>query len=42
MLAQGFETERFLHGFAVPCTAADGVLLVQPDGDQDGLTAAVG
>jgi glucosamine--fructose-6-phosphate aminotransferase (isomerizing) len=42
MLAQGFETERFLHGFAVPCTAADGMLLVQPDGDQDGLTAAVG
>jgi glutamine---fructose-6-phosphate transaminase (isomerizing) len=42
MLAQGFDTERFLHGFAVPCTAADGVLLVQPDADPDGLTAAVG
>jgi glucosamine--fructose-6-phosphate aminotransferase (isomerizing) len=42
MLAQGFDTERFLHGFAVPYTAADGVLLVQPDADPDGLTAAVG
>jgi glutamine---fructose-6-phosphate transaminase (isomerizing) len=42
MLAEGFDTERFLHGFAVPCTAADGVLLVQPDADPDGLTAAVG
>jgi glutamine---fructose-6-phosphate transaminase (isomerizing) len=42
MLAEGFDTERFLHGFAVPCTAADGVLLVQPAADPDGLTEAVG
>jgi glutamine---fructose-6-phosphate transaminase (isomerizing) len=42
MLAQGFDTERFLHGFAVPYTAADGVVLLQPEADPDGLTAAVG
>jgi glucosamine--fructose-6-phosphate aminotransferase (isomerizing) len=42
MLAEGFDTERFLHGAAVPSTAADGVLLLQPAADQDGLTAAVG
>jgi glucosamine--fructose-6-phosphate aminotransferase (isomerizing) len=42
MLAEGFDTELFLHGNAVPLTAADGVLLLQPDADPDGLTAAVG
>jgi len=42
LLAQGFDTERLLHGFAVPYTAADGLLLVQPDADPDGLTAALG
>ncbi len=42
MLAEGFDAERFLHGNAVPFTAADGVLLLQPEADQDGLTAAVG
>ena len=42
MLAEGFDTELFLHGNAVPWTAADGVLLLQPAADPDGLTAAVG
>jgi glutamine---fructose-6-phosphate transaminase (isomerizing) len=42
MLAEGFDAERFLHGNAVPFTKADGVLLLQPEADQDGLTAAVG
>jgi glutamine---fructose-6-phosphate transaminase (isomerizing) len=42
LLAEGFDTERFLHGAAVPCTAADGVLLLEPGADPDGLTAAVG
>ena len=42
MLAEGFDAERFLHGNAVPFTAADGVLLLQPEADPDGLTAAVG
>jgi glutamine---fructose-6-phosphate transaminase (isomerizing) len=42
MLVEGFDAERFLHGAAVPCTPADGVLLLQPAADQDGLTAAVG
>jgi glucosamine--fructose-6-phosphate aminotransferase (isomerizing) len=32
----------FLHGNAVPFTAADGVLLLEPGADPDGLTAAVG
>ena len=42
LLAEGFDTERFLHGAAVPYTAADGLLLLEPDADPDGLTAAVG
>jgi glucosamine--fructose-6-phosphate aminotransferase (isomerizing) len=42
MLAEGFDTEMFLHGNAVPLTAADGVLLLEPGADPDGLTGAVG
>jgi glucosamine--fructose-6-phosphate aminotransferase (isomerizing) len=42
MLAEGYDTELFLHGSAVPFTAADGVLLLEPGADPDGLTAAVG
>jgi glucosamine--fructose-6-phosphate aminotransferase (isomerizing) len=42
LLAEGFDTERFLHGAAVPFTAADGLLLLEPAADPDGLTAAVG
>ena len=42
LLAEGFDTERFLHGAAVPYTAADGLLILEPGADPDGLTAAVG
>lgn len=42
MLAQGFDSERFLHGEAVPLTAADGLVLLEPGADPDGLTAALG
>ncbi|MFI5804157.1 SIS domain-containing protein [Streptomyces sp. NPDC051561] len=41
MLAEGFESDRFLHGAAVPLTAADGLLVLQPDADADGLTEAL-
>jgi glutamine---fructose-6-phosphate transaminase (isomerizing) len=42
MLAEGFDPDRLLHGGAVPYTAADGLLLLEPGGDPDGLTAALG
>ncbi len=42
LLAQGFDAERFLHGEAVPLTAADGLVLLEPAADPDGLTAALG
>jgi glucosamine--fructose-6-phosphate aminotransferase (isomerizing) len=42
MLAEGFDSERLLHGAAVPYTAADGLVLLEPDADADGLTAALG
>ncbi len=42
MLAEGFEAELYLHGSAVPFGAADGLLLLQPDADPDGLVAALG
>lgn len=42
MLAEGFESDRFLHGAAVPLTAADGLLILEPDADADGLTGALG
>jgi glutamine---fructose-6-phosphate transaminase (isomerizing) len=42
VLAEGFESERFLHGAAVPYTAADGLLILEPGADTDGLTAALG
>lgn len=42
MLAEGFDTDRLLHGGAVPYTAADGLVLLEPQADPDGLTAAVG
>jgi glucosamine--fructose-6-phosphate aminotransferase (isomerizing) len=41
-LAEGFEAENYLHGSAVPFGAADGLLLLEPDGDPDGLVAALG
>ncbi len=42
MLAEGFDSERLLHGPAVPLTAADGLVLLEPAADGDGLTAALG
>ncbi|MBT2383462.1 SIS domain-containing protein [Streptomyces sp. ISL-11] len=42
ILAEGFDSDRFLHGAAVPYTAADGLVLLEPAADADGLTAALG
>ena len=42
MLAEGFDTDRLLHGGAVPLTAADGLVVLEPAADPDGLTGAVG
>jgi len=42
MLAEGFDAEYFLHGSAVPLTSADGLVLLQPAADPDGLVAALG
>jgi glutamine---fructose-6-phosphate transaminase (isomerizing) len=42
MLAEGFDTDRLLHGGAVPCTAVDGLVVLEPQADPDGLTGAVG
>jgi len=42
MLAEGFDTDRLLHGGAVPLTAADGLVLLEPAADPDGLTVALG
>jgi glucosamine--fructose-6-phosphate aminotransferase (isomerizing) len=41
MLAEGFDTDRLLHGGAVPYTAADGLVVLEPAADPDGLTGAV-
>ena len=41
MLAEGFDTDRLLHGGAVPLTAADGLVVLEPAADPDGLTAAL-
>jgi glucosamine--fructose-6-phosphate aminotransferase (isomerizing) len=41
-LAEGFEAENYLHGSAVPFGAADGLVLVEPASDPDGLVAALG
>jgi glucosamine--fructose-6-phosphate aminotransferase (isomerizing) len=42
MLAEGFDPDRLLHGGAVPYTAADGLVLLEPDADPDGLAGALG
>ena len=42
MLAEGFDTDRLLHGGAVPYTATDGLVVLEPRADPDGLTGAVG
>src|SRR5438045_1717787 len=41
MLAEGFDTDRLLHGGAVPYTAADTLVVLEPAADPDGLTGAV-
>jgi glucosamine--fructose-6-phosphate aminotransferase (isomerizing) len=41
MLAEGFDTDRLLHGGAVPYTSADGLVVLEPGADPDGLTGAV-
>lgn len=42
LLAEGYETEYLLHGTAVPLGGDDLLLLLQPDADEDGLTAGLG
>jgi glutamine---fructose-6-phosphate transaminase (isomerizing) len=41
-LAEGFDTDRLLHGGAVPYSASDGLVLLEPGADPDGLTGALG
>jgi glutamine---fructose-6-phosphate transaminase (isomerizing) len=41
MIAEGFDTDRLLHGGAVPYTAADGLVVLAPGADPDGLTGAL-
>jgi glucosamine--fructose-6-phosphate aminotransferase (isomerizing) len=41
-LAEGFEAENYLHGSAVPFGTADGLILLEPASDPDGLVAALG
>jgi glutamine---fructose-6-phosphate transaminase (isomerizing) len=41
VIAEGFDTDRLLHGGAVPYTAADGLVVLAPGADPDGLTGAV-
>ncbi|MFI1992305.1 hypothetical protein [Actinoplanes sp. NPDC020271] len=41
ILCEGYDPERLLHGAAVPYTAADTLLVLQPSADPDGLTAAL-
>ncbi|GAA3203029.1 hypothetical protein GCM10010468_16900 [Actinocorallia longicatena] len=37
ILAEGFDSEYLLHGGAVPFTAADGLIVLAPEADPDGL-----
>jgi glutamine---fructose-6-phosphate transaminase (isomerizing) len=41
VLAEGFESEYLLHGSAVPLTAEDHLIAIDPDGDPSGLTASL-
>ncbi|MER7170343.1 SIS domain-containing protein [Streptomyces mesophilus] len=41
MLAEGFESDRFLHGAAVPYGPADGLVVLEPGADVDKLTPAL-
>ncbi|MEA2214266.1 MAG: hypothetical protein QOF83_4214 [Solirubrobacteraceae bacterium] len=42
VLSEGYEAEYLLHGGAVPLTAADGLLLLTPGHDPDGLLPRIG
>jgi glutamine---fructose-6-phosphate transaminase (isomerizing) len=42
VVAEGYEGEYLLHGGAVPLTAADGLLLLTPGQDPDGLLPRLG
>jgi glutamine---fructose-6-phosphate transaminase (isomerizing) len=42
ILCEAFDPERLLHGAAVPYGPADGLLLIEPAADPDGLVGAVG
>ncbi len=41
MLCEGFDGERLLHGAAVPYGPTDGLVVLQPDADPDGLLDAL-
>ncbi|WP_250034763.1 hypothetical protein [Paractinoplanes maris] len=41
ILCEGFDPDRLLHGGAVPYTAADTLLVLQPTADPDELTTAL-
>ncbi len=41
ILCEGFDPDRLLHGGAVPYTAADTLLVLQPSADPDELTTAL-
>ena len=42
VLAEGYESEYLLHGYAVPLQLGDALLLVGPAADRDGLLPALG
>jgi glucosamine--fructose-6-phosphate aminotransferase (isomerizing) len=42
MVGEGYESEFLLHGNAVPLGERDALVLVDPEADEDGLTAGVG
>jgi glucosamine--fructose-6-phosphate aminotransferase (isomerizing) len=42
VLAEGYGSEYLLHGWAVPLSRADALLLIDPTADHDGLVAALG
>jgi glucosamine--fructose-6-phosphate aminotransferase (isomerizing) len=42
VLAEGYEAEYLLHGHAVPLRRGDGLLLITPADERDGLLAALG
>ncbi len=41
VLAEGFESEYLLHGSAVPLSADDHLIALDPDGDPSGLTSSL-